>query len=487
MSISSALSSAMTGLAASSRMAEVTASNVSNALTEGYGRREVQLSARVLGQTGSGVRIDGVARTVDQVVLRDLRLASAAQGYRAPTADFLTRLEQAIGAPDQANSLSGRVTTLERSLLEAAARPESEARLASVVDAARGLTTGLSDLTTQIQTARKTADTQIAADVGTVNQALAGISDLNLRIRTYASTGRETSALMDQRQKLVDQVASIIPVRELARDHDQIALVSTGGTILLDGRPAKLDFSATGTLTADMTLTSGALSGLTVNGQPISTGPEGGRLGEGRLAALFDLRDTLAPAAQAQIDAFSRNLIERLASPTVDPTLAPGDAGLFTDHGAPLDPTDEIGLAGRVSINALVLPEAGGALWRLRDGMGAATAGPSGQSAGLAALGSALTGQTVPTSGSFSPGAHTLSDLATEIASSVSGDRLSAEAELGFAAARSEGLKAELMRDGVDTDQEMQTLLLIEQAYAANAKVIQTAGSLIDILLGISR
>ena len=36
---------------------------------------------------------------------------------------------------------------------------------------------------------------------------------------------------------------------------------------------------------------------------------------------------------------------------------------------------------------------------------------------------------------------------------------------------------------GVDTDQEMQTLLLVERAYAANARVIQTAQAMIDTLM----
>jgi len=38
---------------------------------------------------------------------------------------------------------------------------------------------------------------------------------------------------------------------------------------------------------------------------------------------------------------------------------------------------------------------------------------------------------------------------------------------------------------GVDTDAEMQSLLLIEQSYAANARVIQTVSDMLDILMQI--
>jgi flagellar hook-associated protein 1 len=41
------------------------------------------------------------------------------------------------------------------------------------------------------------------------------------------------------------------------------------------------------------------------------------------------------------------------------------------------------------------------------------------------------------------------------------------------------------MANGVDTDQEMQKLLIIEQAYSANAKVVQTMDELIQILMGL--
>jgi flagellar hook-associated protein 1 len=68
---------------------------------------------------------------------------------------------------------------------------------------------------------------------------------------------------------------------------------------------------------------------------------------------------------------------------------------------------------------------------------------------------------------------------------SPSRDGLSAQTELGFASARQETLAALEKRGGVDTDQEMQKLLLIEQVYAANARVITTIDSLINRLLEI--
>ncbi|EKD61720.1 MAG: hypothetical protein ACD_54C00129G0001, partial [uncultured bacterium] len=52
MSISGGLSSALSGLNAAARAAEIVSSNIANAMTEGYGRRELQTSARSLGGSG---------------------------------------------------------------------------------------------------------------------------------------------------------------------------------------------------------------------------------------------------------------------------------------------------------------------------------------------------------------------------------------------------------------------------------------------------
>ena len=69
--------------------------------------------------------------------------------------------------------------------------------------------------------------------------------------------------------------------------------------------------------------------------------------------------------------------------------------------------------------------------------------------------------------------------------SGVATARLTAEGEASFASARLEALQSMELEGGVDTDQEMQSLLLIEQAYAANAKVMSTLDDMIQTLLGI--
>lgn len=483
MSITAGLSSAISGLNAAARAAEIVSTNIANAMTEGYGRRELELRARTIGTMGQGVSVAGVLRRSDPILLGDRRLAQAGSGGRDTTAAFLKRLESALGTVDSATSLGSRISDFDTALLEASSRPESETRLTKVLQTAKALTTHLVAAGADIQQARSAADDQIEGQVSQVNTALARIADLNGQIISTSGSGRDNSALIDQRQQAIDSIAKIIPLREVPRDTGEVALFTTGGAVLLDGLPAQLGFTPVGTVVAGMTQASGALSGLTLNGKAISTAAEAGPISGGTLAAQFAIRDDLAPQAQARLDAVARDLVERFAASGLDSTRTAGAAGLFSDEGAAFDPSHEIGLAQRLTVNAAADPAQGGAVWRLRDGLGATTPGSAGNSQLLKDLQAALTTPRNPASGSFMTGARSFSTLAADMVSGVASARVTAENEASYSSARLDTLRTMELQQGVDTDQEMQSLLVIEQAYAANAKVISTIGEMIQKLL----
>ena len=485
MSLSLSLSSAVSGLQASARSAELVSSNVANALTDGYGRRDIQLTARSLGGTGSGVEITGVVRVTDQVLLSDRRVAQANMAGSAVLADAFARLEAAIGTPGDAASLGGKIAGLDSALLAATSRPDSEQRLAAVLTAAQGLATQVGKASIAVQMERERADDRIAENVKELNDTLAKVAALNAQILKQVVADRDASPLMDQRQQLIDKIAEIVPLRQIDRDTGQIALISTGGAVLLDGRPALFGFTPVGKVTPDMTLASGALSGLTMNGKPVTFGDGSGKLDGGAMAANFRLRDIEAPVQQVRLDALARDLIARFANPSVDTTLTSGAPGLVPDAGAAFDAATDTGLAGRLAVNTAADPANGGALWRLRDGLGATTEGPPGESALLTALRGQLTAFLAPASGGFAPGARSFSGLASDVLSYVSRARTGAEAEQSYTAARYNSLKADELAAGVDTDQQLQSLLLIERAYGANAQVIKTVDSMIKLWLGM--
>lgn len=484
MSISGSMSSALSGLNAAARSAELISSNIANALTDGYGRRELQVSAQRTGSSGQGVQVVGVTREINQALIADRRLAGASAANLNLQADFLSGLGAAFGTPEDAGSLSGRFAAFDTALVSASADPQSSVRQSNVVEAARALTTSFRSISRDIQASRSGADARIATGVEIVNSSLVSIAELNKNISVSSAAGRDPSALVDQRQQLIDQISTIIPIREVKSENGRIALFSTNGTALLDGQPAKLTFSSVGTITSDMTLGSGALSGVSINGRPVTYGANGAISG-GSMAANFAIRDQLAPDAQTELDAVARDLIVRFQNPSVDSTLAVGAAGLFTDSGAAFLVTNEEGVSGRMGLNAAVDPNEGGGVWRVRDGIGAATQGPAGQTALIAAMQSVLNEGLPTASGAFAGSSLGALGLTAKAVSAVVNQGLLLEAEAGFASARATALQSLEMEGGVDTDRELQDLLLVEQAYAANAKVIQTTDDMIQILLGM--
>lgn len=475
MSLAQSLQNAVTGLGASAKSAEIVAANIANLRTQGYGRRSLALSA--LAPAG-GVQVTGVQRAANPVLLAERRLAQASSAGSDSLLTFHKALERQLGLPGEAGSLATQLAELEAALAAAAEAPGSEARLQNVSDALKGLADKFRATSDQIQSFRASADQTIARDVAELNEALSQVASLNRDITRMTAMGRDVSGLIDQRQVLIDKVAEIIPLREVGKDGRAVALYTMGGATLLDGVPGVFGFTPSATVAAD----SAVLSGLTLNGRSLSVTQSGPQAG-GRLAAEFAIRDKLGPEAQANLDAVARDLMTRLEA--ADASLPAGAAGFITDQGDAFDPSRELGLSGRIRLNALVDPDAGGALWPLRDGMGATTPGAVGEGGLLDALARALQEPRMPASGSFLPQRNSLSGLVGALASGLVTARLNAEAESSFNASRQSALEEIEGAEAVDSDQELQLLLQIETAYAANARVIQTIDEMLDSLLRI--
>ena len=482
MSITGAMNTAISGLAAASRGAAVVSNNLANALTEGYGRRELDLGARVGG--GGGVQVIGETRIGDATLLTDRRAADADLARHGASARFLEQVQSVMGEPGSGRSLDDLVTTVEAGLLTAAANPQSEQHLAQVVDALSRLTGRLSDIGGAIQMERARADAAIGDAVGRLNSDLARLEMLNDDIRRDVLRGGNGGAMLDEREALIDRVATLVPVREVDRGNGVVALMSSGG-VLMDGPAPTIGFSRTPVITEFQSLEGGHLSGLSLDGRPIDLGRDRHLLAGGELSGLLAVRDNDAPAAMAQLDAFARDLLERFARSDVDPTRAIGEPALLTDGGAIFDPANETGLSRRIAVNALVDPDLGGAAWRLRDGLGSTVRGDAGNTATLLRLGAALGSVDAPASTAGPPGRFTSAGIGAALYSTLGLARAGINSDMAHASARSVAIGQSLQVMSVDSDAEMQRLLVIEQAYAANARVVTAAQQMLDRLLEI--
>lgn len=479
MTLTAALANAASGLAAISRSTEVVSSNVANSMTPGYGRRSVSLATL----PGGGVRVASVDRMVSAAILADHRNASASHARAETLLNHHAAMEAALGIGREGEALTDRLSALDAALISATSRPDDPLRLQNATDALAGLVASINHAAEAVSDARSSADAAIARDVDTLNHALEDIARLNRSIVVEQANSRNAASLIDERQRIMDSIAPIVALREVPRDHGQVALFTEGGAVLLDGStPVQLSFAQAGRITPAMQIGTQPVSSLMINGEEISLLLLS-QFGGGTLQAQFEIRDEVAPALQRRLDALAYELGERFSDPALDPSIPPGMPGVFTDAGTLMDPDNQLGLANRLAVNpALMQP---GAAWRLRDGVGEPEPGLEGDATLLMALSGRLSETRTSTLAGFPPGTRSMPDLIAELSAQLSTDRVKAQTTTRRESMRESALLDTLLADGVDTDAEMQRLLELEQAYAANARVIAAADAMIGRLLEI--
>ena len=480
MSLSTALNAAASGLHVTARATQVVADNIANAGTDGYGVRSLTQAARAVGGTGSGVIATGIDRNSDPVLIGAARLAAAEQQAAAGITEFWTQIEQSLGQPGFPGALVTQVSKLDAALSTAIAAPETQAVLARVAQGASDVVQAFNATQRVIAQARDHADLAVSKDINSLNDLLSDVARLNKDIQRQAIIGVSPNALMDQRQRLTDQIALILPVTEIARDFGRVMLIAADGTVLVDQNAASFGFQRSPNPQPGDTALSGGVAPITLGSRSIGAGHP--MLGQGRLGAALAVRDEHAPLAQTELDHVAADIVARFASPTADPTLPPGAFGLFVDPSA-APPLNSSGLSGRIALSPLVQPDQPSTLWRLRDGLGAIASGPVGATAGLASLRGALAHMT--TAGSSAQSLRDVHGHAVDLSSLFSTNRLHAETREAQSASRATVLQGQLQAMGVDTDEQMQKLLVLEQSYAANAKVISALDQMMRTLLEI--
>ena len=272
MTLSFALNSAVSGLSANSAQADVISSNIANALTEGYGRRDVAISSATAGRSGVGVRIDGVVRASSPVATEARRVAEASEGASSLRSTVLNRLSALVGDPGDVDALATLADSMDKAFAMAADTPESAVRLKDAARAAGDYATSVNRIALEAISLRSEMDASIAGQVDTINSSLTKIQSLNSEIQARETSGGDTSALLDQRERLIKTISSMIPVRTIPRDFGTVAIYSQNGGQLLDGKVFELGFEATPVVGQAATIENGGLSGLTTSGLVVSVG-----------------------------------------------------------------------------------------------------------------------------------------------------------------------------------------------------------------------
>jgi flagellar hook-associated protein 1 len=326
MSLSDALSIAMSGLRANQAAMSLVSSNVANAETPGYVRKTLNQVTTNSGSVGSNVRVIGVNRELDQYIQAQLRTETSGAGYASLRSNFLQQLQSLYGNPGSVGTLEDAFNGLTTAVQALSTSADSQSARIGVVNAANVLASQLNSMTQGIQTLRGAAETGISDSVNTANNLMSQIATINNQLAANplggTSTDASTAALLDQRDQYITQLSELMDIRVTTNGANQVTVFTSSGVQLVGNEAATLSFNAQGTVSPNTLWNSDPLKsnlGSVVvsyaTGGSIDLTATGG-IKSGKIAAYTELRDKSLVEAQNQLDQFAASLSSALSDKT---------------------------------------------------------------------------------------------------------------------------------------------------------------------------
>lgn len=443
MSLGAALSNAMSGLGIASKSTELISSNIANASNPTYGRRTLSVSSRAMSY--GGAEINAINRAEKTAVHHEFRTSLGHVQSGKIASDFLNAARRLFGSTQDGISITNKIDTLRTNLLTAAAAPNEPAHLTRVATAASGLANQVSAAAKGLDDLMGSAKSDIKSSVATLNKTLETLHRLNVKIGQTSDKLGMRAGYLDQRDAALTKLAELVPFKIYQRDNGKIALYTPGGQALLDGRPNTFE------------MTTGLPPTIRYANQP----EKSLQLDAGKLGGLMDIVTSTGPKMMQDLDGFAIDLATAFSQTEVDATLTTADQGVFQ--------YSDTNPAASLAIDSTLFDEP----WRIRDGLNAAQPNPVPDNRHLNAMIDRLTN-----TGALFASAQSMSSHSEERA---------AQAEMNLISAQANTAELDQMAQSntVNTDQEMQHLLVVEQAYQANAKIIEIVDQLYDQILRI--
>jgi flagellar hook-associated protein 1 FlgK len=179
--------------------------------------------------------------------------------------------------------------------------------------------------------------------VQTANTTLQQIAQINGQLAGSSQSDSAAAALEDQRDQDVTQLAQLMNVNVVQNSNNQISIFTGTGLQLVSGvQASQMTFNNAGTLAAtalwssDPSQDSAGTITLTSPGGSTSDLVADNAIQSGQLASYLQMRDTILPQAQDQLDEFANQMSQALSNQTTAGTAVTsgGAAGYSVDVGA---------------------------------------------------------------------------------------------------------------------------------------------------------
>jgi flagellar hook-associated protein 1 FlgK len=349
MSLSAAMKTAQSSFSNVGLQSAVASKNIANASDTAYARRSA-----ILATAATGASVVETQRAQNEALLKQNLLSISKSAGQDTLLSGLTRMKTMLGGEDYELAPSTYLAKLRDNLQTFADKPNEVSLAETVVADAIDVANSLNTTSQALQKLRAEADSDIATSVTELNRLLGEFKTYNDQVKQGTAAGTDVNDALDQRDKLLTQISSIVGVSTMKRTNNDLALYTSDGTVLFETTARTVTFAPTPTYTAAVTGNQ-----VYIDGVAIQAGAGGNTSAQGSIAALLQIRDHAAPTFQKQLDEIARGVITMFSEGT--------DEGLFISNGLPAltDP----GLSTVIRVNPDVISNEGGNPMLLRDGI----------------------------------------------------------------------------------------------------------------------
>jgi flagellar hook-associated protein 1 FlgK len=424
---------------------DVTAQNITNASTDGYVRRSVQMqevsATGGYGQVGdvslSGVRVGQVVRNADAFRQSEVRRTGSDYARADAEVTGLQNIEDAV----EQSGVYDAVVGFEGSLQQLTSDPTDSSLRASVVQSAGTMARTMQIASQSVDQAGQGLQFEANDGVNQVNTLAGELARVNLRLARASDASSDQTSLLDQRDSLLQQLSQYVDVTTTINPDQtvQVKVAGPSGSVLVDG--------GTATTFGMNTATDGTIS-FTLGGNPVA--PTGGSL-TGEQLALAKLKDV-----KAGLDTIAKSVIDTVNSAQASGAALDGSAGTAMFTG-----TSAADIAVAFSDGSLIATAAAGAGANSRD------------QSNLASMQSAL---------NTADPAGQMDSLIFDVSSTVQSRTVTRDALKTIADNAKVTLQAQA---GVSLDNEAADLLRYQQAFQASGRIMQTAQDTFNAILSI--
>jgi flagellar hook-associated protein 1 len=223
---------------------QTTGHNIANANTEGYSRQSLELETAGgqfsgAGFFGKGVNVTTVSRAHNQFLTREAMSAQAQSSADEVRAAQLKQLEPVFATGEA--GIGYAAGEFLNAFVDVASRPQDLAARQVVLARADDVVSRFRAAGEQIEALQAGVTSEIKAAVTTVNSLAARVADLNGQITLVRGSGHQPNDLLDQRDKLIGEIASYIKISTIAAEDGSVNVFVGGGQrLVLGGEAATL-------------------------------------------------------------------------------------------------------------------------------------------------------------------------------------------------------------------------------------------------------